>query len=328
MRLNANKLLYYYKRNNWMLHWPAALLYKKVPISKPVFLLGNQGDGITFISRILRRNQAVISISGNYKYWTGADEMATVLELFLPRRLRLSGRLIKTDPHHAKFFQPRSWSYGSDDLYRQYHLTEKDKPSNEEIKKFRLGIQMALQRFGNSNSRFIDKSQVYTLKTRFIQNILKDTNPYFILFTRNPYISCFRAADGKAGDMSRYSSFLSFDERFEICLQHWKNCMQTVLDDSKHLKNFKWFSFEGFIENIEEKTKELCSFLELPFEESMLPAADQSIPFGTKYTERWFPVKKTVNEKYIHKIPSRYFDWAEAYLGDVASLFGYYHPKK
>jgi hypothetical protein len=311
-----------------MLHWPLAGLYKNIHIHKPVFLLGNQGDGITFISRILRRNRDVVSISGNSNYWTGADEMATVLELFLPPRLRLAGRLVRTDPDHPQFFQPRSWSYGSDDLYKQYHLTEHNKPSGREINAFRLGIQMALKRFGNSDSRFVDKSQVYTLKTRFIQEILKDSDPNFVLFTRDPYISCYRAASGKAGDMSRYSSFLSFDERFNVCMEHWKNCMRTVLDDSHYLKNFKWLSLESYIKNIEEKTKELCTFLELSFEESMLPSAEQVIPFGTKYAERWFPVQKTVNEKYIEKIPARYFDQAEEYLGDTAALFGYHHPKK
>lgn len=55
--------------------------------SKPVFLLGNQGGGLTIISRILRRIPNVVSSTGNSNYWSGADEMNSVFGSLLPNEL-------------------------------------------------------------------------------------------------------------------------------------------------------------------------------------------------------------------------------------------------
>ena len=313
---------YYIKRFSWI---PYILFSYKDRIDAPIFLLGNQGDGITFISRILRRNGKIFSISGNSRYWTGADEMCTVCEPFLSKNLRLAGRILKSDPYHPVFSQPRSWSYGSDDLFLKYHNTEKHIQSND-VEKFKKCINIAAFRFGRNGGRFLDKSQVYTLKSRMIQGILKDYDPFFILITRNPYVSCYRAAQGKAGDMKRYASILSFEKRFEIAMQHWKNSMMTILEDSKYLKNFKCYPFEGFLDDVEWHTRDICKFLNIDFDYDMLPRLNQKIPFATKYMMRWFPVNKDVNSKYYREIDSKYFDKVEEFLGEIAEKFGYYHP--
>ena len=172
----------------------------------------------------------------------------------------------------------------------------------------------------------MDKSQVFTLKTRAIQTILASYNPYFVLITRDPYVSCYRAASGSAGDLRRYSNKLSFDERFVVAVQHCKNCYQTVLSDSKYLNNFMVFKFEDFLLDIEMSTKRLCEFVNLYFDSSMLPADGQKIPFATKYPSRWFPIKKDVNSKYLSSIDSKYFDYVEKELGSLAESLGYHRP--
>jgi len=328
MKNQLNSLFYYYKRNNWM-WYPKRFVsdFSNTKIDRPIFFLGNQGDGITLISRFFRRHSQVVSVTGNNKYWTGADEMQRVMELRLPYKLRLSGKTLSTDPHHSKYFQPRSWSYGIDELYQSYHNTEKDFSEKDKVM-FEKAIREPLYRFGNgNNSRFIDKSQVYTLKTRYIQALLDEYEPYFILFTRNPYVTCARAAKGKAGDMNRYK-FLSFDEKFNLCIEHWANCMETVIKDSKYLRNFRVYRFEDFLKEPKKQTKDLCDFLDLNFEEEMLPAPNQFIPFGTKYGKRWYPIKQEINKPYLEKMTDKQLDKVETRCGKMALEFGYHKDWK
>lgn len=326
LRKPANTAYYYWRRNNWMFYvpgwWGAS---KATEIDRPVFLLGNQGDGITLISRFLRRHPQVVSATGNHRYWTGADEMQRSMEYRLPRGLRLSGGLLKTDPPHPRFTMPRSWSYASDDLWEAYHSTEAD-ANPADARRFRKAIAECLHRFGGEGSRFIDKSQVFTLKTRYIQALLDGCDPFFVLITRNPYVSCFRAASGKAGDMARYSSFLSFEERFEICIQHWTNSTRVVLDDSRHLRHFRHWRYEDFLAEPEANTKELCDFIGIDFRKDQLPAAEHRIPFGTKFGDRWHPLRPDNNEAYLKRMSREQLLKVLDRCGGLAEKMGYPFP--
>ncbi|MDG1302228.1 MAG: sulfotransferase [Opitutae bacterium] len=327
MKKYFNTAVYFWRRNSWMFYvpgWFRALAGDR--IDRPVFLLGNQGDGITLISRFLRRHQQVVSVSGNSDYWTGADEMQRAMEYRLPRLLRLSGSFLGTDPKHSSLTMPRSWSYGCDELWEAYHSTEDD--ANEVD---RVGLKRAIgeciHRYSRSiSTRFVDKSQVYTLKSRYIQSLLSESDPYFVLITRDPYASCYRAAMGKAGDMARYSSFLSFEERFELCIQHWKNCMSTILEDSSNLSHFKHWRYEDFLSEPEKNTRELCDFIGLDYQESMLPAPEHTIPFGTRYGDRWYPLRPDNNQAYFDKMTMAQFRQVEAGCGEIAKQFGYTIP--
>ena len=86
---HSNKLLakieyagYIYKRNNWIVdpRWLRSDCFQEeFSLNSPVFLLGTQGGGLTLVSRMLRRNREVVSVTGNNGYWSGADEMQAVL---------------------------------------------------------------------------------------------------------------------------------------------------------------------------------------------------------------------------------------------------------
>ena len=47
---------------------------------------------------------------------------------------------------------------------------------------------------GRRSVRLVDKSQVFTVKVSFLQALLHDCHPIFVLVTRDPYASCQRAA--------------------------------------------------------------------------------------------------------------------------------------
>lgn len=322
---NSEILYYYYKRFSWLLHsWKS---YKNVKIKSPIFFIGNQGDGISFISRVFRRHPDSVCITGNANYWTGADEMATVMELLLPKELRMSGHFRNTEPEHPQFSPPRSWSYACDDLVGSYHKTEDDwTPEIEE--RLKKSMKIALGRFGSDNARFVDKSQIYIVKTRLIQRCLADSSPYFVLITRNPYVTCYRAAKGKAGDLRRYSKFMDFDQLLEISMQHWANSAKIITSDKSYLKKFIHIRFEDFLMEPEKNTRMLCNFLDMDYSDLMLPRANEKIPFGTRFKEKWFPINHEVNSRYLNKIEPEIHERVEAKIGDIAASFGYINPLK
>lgn len=326
----ANYLYYYWRRNNWVLHLRRFFgNYEDVQIDRPIFLVGNQGDGLTLVARMLRRHKAIVSITGNHQYWSGADEMQGVMRCRLPRSLRQGGRFICRDFPHERFTPPRSWSYASDDLIRLYRKTAADY-DDEVAETLRRIIREAIYRFekGESDKRFVDKSQVFTVKMSYVNALLKDTNPHFVLITRNPYAACFRAALGKAGDMKRYARYMSLDERVEVCAQHWSNAMRCVLEDKDKVSNFKAMRFEDFLQEPRESLIELCLFLDLPFLDDLVPSEHHAIPFGSKYPDRWYPLRPDVNKQYLEKIPDKYIEMIYERCQPIAEQFGYAPPKR
>jgi hypothetical protein len=291
-----------------------------VKLDRPIFLLGNQGGGNTFLSRMIRRNSAVVSVGGGNDYWTSADEMQKVYSIYLSGDYKLSDKLMNQDPYNSKFPVPRSWSYGTNELYNSYWKTEMDfVPSKS--RRFIKVIKKSLARYGREGqARFFDKSQVYTLRTRLIQRTLEGANPKFILMTRDPIISSYRAALGKAGDMARYSH-LSLDQKVRFCAEHWNNCMNVCLNDSMHLESFYRLKFEDLIDSPTDQLQRICTFLEIPFELQMLPQENQKIPFATRYMDRWWPIRSDVNKQY--GVPLKYSRVISEICGSTAHKLGY-----
>lgn len=322
-----NIVYYHWRRSNWLVD-PRFYFgnYENTVIEKPIFLIGNQGGGLTLVSRMLRRNPNVVSVTGNHNYWSGADEMQNVFGPVLPAEL--TGIRYKA-PKHPILIPPRSWSYATDELLPAYRKTEQD-ATLELAGRLKKVIRYLLARhFRNTDrpGRFIDKSQVFTVRVSLITELLKECDPKFVLITRNPFVSCYRAAIGKAGDMERYKKFLSFEERLELCTQHWSNSMQCVLEDKKRIDNdILIVQFEEILKHPHEHVKKICEFVELEFSEDMLPQPYHEIHLGTKHKDRWYPLKPDVNEKYLNELSEEDIKIIENRCGHLASKFGYYPP--
>ena len=158
---------------------------------------------------------------------------------------------------------------------------------------------------------------------RFIQALLGDADPYFVLITRNPYAACYRAALGKAIDMQRYAATMSLDERVAYCAQHWANAIGCALEDGPHVNRFKVMRFEDFLQNPEPSLRDLCAFLDLSFDEDMLPQPHHVIPLGSRFRDRWYPLKPDVNEPYLKKISPRHVDIIARRCEPLAQQLGY-----
>ncbi|MFC2165107.1 sulfotransferase [Acidobacteriota bacterium] len=321
----VNGFIYVWKRNNWMLD-PRSYSgrYRHSKIDRPVFLLGTQGGGLTLLSRMLRRNPDVVSVTGNSKYWAGADEMQNVYEPLLPAEL--SGIRLRA-PKHSRYTPPRSWSYACDELIDVYRKSEHDVTDELRLKLSNV-IGIALNRYGKKieNPRFLDKSQVFTVKLAFISELLKDHKPNFIHVTRNPYATCYRAAIGHAADMKRYAKFMDLDERMEICVQHWFNMARCVEEDREKVDNFMRVKFEDLLAFPERVLKVICRFIEIEFMDDMVPQAHHRLPRGIRFPKGWYPLVTNINEKYLTKIPPKYVELVYEKCHELAEMQGYFRP--
>lgn len=292
------------------------------PIDRPIFLLGTQGGGLTLLSRMLRRHPAVVCAAGGSGYWTAADEIQNVYGIVLPAEL--TGLRFKAPPHPV-LTAPRSWTYAADELIGAYRRTEVHANSVARQSLERV-IRFCALRFAGDpyHFRFVDKSQVYTVRVGLIQALLKTCAPRFILVTREPYVSVYRAAEGGAADLRRLRSRLSLQERLELCAQHLGNSMRAVFDDCRRLNlELKVVPFERLLRNPEAVLRDVCEFVGLDFRQELLPAPDQSLPLGSRNLDRWFPLRIAVNERYERELDGRVVDAVNRHAADLVGDLGY-----
>lgn len=302
--------------------WQLAVRDAPRRIDRPIFLLGVQGGGLTLLSRMLRRGGQLVSSGGSASYWTAADEMQNSHGLYLPQEL--SGARWKRPPHPL-FTGPRSWTYAARELYAAYRRGAEQNTSSIEAKLRRV-IKMSLARHAphDSSARFIDKSQTYMLRVGLIYAALQGCDPLFILVPRDPYVSVYRAAIGKAGDMRRLARSLSYEERLGICAEHYGNSIRAVYDDvDKHDLNFHLCQFEELLDDPARVLKEVCAFAGLNFSEEMIPAAHHRIPYGSRYRDRWYPLRRDVNSAYEASIDDHIVTVVNRHCAELFDRLGY-----
>lgn len=320
------RLYYLWKSYEWLV-WPSIFLCgsSRAKIDRPVFLLGVQGGGLTLLARMLRRHPDVVSATGNNRYWAGADEMQNVFGLVLPAQL--TGIRYKP-PHHPVLTPPRSWTYACNELLPLYRNIALDAdPSMAES--FRKTISYCVRKFGLDPecARFVDKSQVFTVKVSLVNRLLDGCDPKFVLVTRDPYVSCYRAAIGKAGDMARLQDVLSYQERLKLCAEHWANSYNSALTDAR-TDNIRMLvvKFEDLLREPEKILRDVCNFAELSYSDDMIPQQYHRLPFGSIYGDRWYPLRREVNMQYQNKIGPEEIGIIDRHCRELAEMFGYQSP--
>lgn len=319
-----NKAYYAYKRNNWMLDFSRLWGdFSHVNIDSPIFLLGTQGGGLTLISRMLRRNKNVVSVTGDHEYWAGADEMQNVLGPLLPASL--TGITHKAPPDQV-FDTPRGWLYATDRLLPLYRNTKEDVSVRSREKLINI-LRWIINRHAPAEKdvRFTDKSQLYTIKVAFLAGLLQGCHPHFLLVIRNPYAVCYRSVT-KAWSLKRLEDRFSFEERLEFAAQHWANSIYSALEDRETVNHFQIVRFEDVLRSPEENVRAICDFVNLEFRQDMLPQPEHSIPFGSRRRTRWFPLRVEVNQKYLTEIKEEHVEIIYKRCGTYAEMFGYAKP--
>lgn len=291
-------LYYYYKRQKWMFSYPFANRLHDNVIQSPIFIVGHQGNGATLVSRIIRRADQVVTFSGNSNYFTGADEMQSGMGICLD--YRLTGLLHKV-PKSNKFGSRRGWSYACDELLPFYKFSEKD--CDLKLKKnLKKCIKTAILSncLSKSNVRFVDKSQSYAIKIPMIMEALSNHAPLFIGIVRNPLAVCWRAAYLKTGLSKEH---FSVEEKLKVAVQHWNNSVECMLKE-RDKNNFILIKIEDIVSNLSESMQSIFSFINVEFKSEYLPHQHDKLPFGTKRSERWYPVRTEINEKYVDSLPN------------------------
>ena len=318
----AERLVYTTRQMSWMADPRSYIKTPALPIDRPIFLLGTQGGGLTLLARMLQRHPDVVSAAGNHHYWTAANEIQNVYGPILPADL--TGLRYKAPPHPV-LTAPRSWTFAARDLFAQYRKTGQDatpelKSALEHI--IRLsGLRHAKDK---QHFRFMDKSQVYSVRAGLIHALLKEHNPRFILVPRDPYVSVYRAAMGKAGDMNRLKDTLSYEERIDICAEHYGNSMRSVLEDCKNDNiPLHILPFETLLHEPEKSLKDVCAFAELDYHAYMLPAKEHKMPYGSRFRDRWYPLRTNVNDGYAEKLKDSDIETVNRYAEDVIEPLGY-----
>ncbi|MFB6273385.1 MAG: sulfotransferase [Salinibacter sp.] len=317
-----NRAWYLWRRNRWMLN-PRSYIssFPEVPIQRPVFLLGVQGGGLTLVSRMLRRHPRIVSVSGNHRYWAGADEIHTVFGPLLPPEL--TGTRYKVPwPDHPLFDPPRSWAYASDELLPYYRKTSQD-ATPELRERLQRVIRMSVAQHAEDpdQAQFIDKSQVYTVRISLVRELLRENYPKFVLVPVNPFASCYRAALGKAQDMYRLRHRLSFLERLDICAQHWKNSMQCALEDRDD--DLMIVKFEDILTDPSRSIGRICEHVEIDYRDDLLPAPNDRVPFGSRFRDRWYPLDPDRALKYKEQASDEELDVIHAQCAEIAAELGY-----
>lgn len=316
-----NSLIYHYKRIKTKV---GVKLIKsgKVEIKKPIFALGTDGGGLTLLSRILFRNKNIIYVGGNYNYWAGADNIFKVLDGMLPSKM--SKKKLKT----KGIIHPYDSLYATEDTLPYYRKDSKDfdiktkKILENIIKKI---IRLNRPKEIDSEIRFMDRSQVFSVQVGFLNKLLEEYNPKFVMLTRNPFAYSWRRLT-KIKEKEAKEKVSSRDY-LKMSAAHWNNNFSAALED-KSDADLEYWRFEDFLRKPEESLKEICNFLDLKFNKEVLPSKSDNIPLGSAYdvyTHKWYPLRPGVNKKYLKEIPKWAIDIVYNTCGELIDEFNYSH---
>ncbi|MFB6212829.1 MAG: sulfotransferase, partial [Candidatus Magasanikbacteria bacterium] len=249
----------------------------------------------------------------NYKYWAGADEMQNVLYKALPESLRFSTE--------------DSWRYATDAKIKEYRKTPEDATSNQSQKIKNLVKKIILLQKPNNNSpfRFIDKSQSFTVKIGFLSELFKDSNPEFVLVTRNPFAMVWL-------DVKKRNNSNSVTKNTKLALEHWDNSFRLALKDKEEYNcNVHVFRFEHILISPKKEMEKICEKINLSYSNSILPKEDDHIPFGSNYDtyyKKWHPLRTNVNDRYLKSIPDKVVSIIAKKSSDLIERFDYNVPIK
>lgn len=315
--------------------WTPRRLYiplNSVGIQRPIFVVGTQGAGLTLLTRMLRRHPQVVMIGGGPSFWAGFDEMdkhphehmnfPDALSLRAPGYKNVTGR----EEEHPLFGLERSWVYATNTLLPVYRKTSED--ANDEIcQALTQKIKKSVRAYATNvhHARFLDKSQSYALKIPLIKTCLPDAQ--FIVQVRNPYVMCWREATARPAHKYRlWKSQPSLEAGLRLAAQHWKNTYQVALHDLKDKPYGLFIRFEDLLAQPEQTLKQTLQFLDLDFRQDLLPQPHHKLPSGSKATEKWYPIRQNVNDKYLRSLTISAAQIIYEEVKEITDIFGYAPP--
>lgn len=294
-------------------------------VKNPTFLLGTNSGGLTLISSIIHRHPQVVYVTGNYKKWAGEDETYNILADSMPNKLK--ARKIPSFPltsvKYGKRKQPGLYAIDQALPFNRMKAEDFDTDTKYRLEK----IIKTIARVNKDESsleplRYVDKSQIFTVKVGLINKLLKEYKPKFVLISRNPFAFCKRELQTLPDE---YEDNLPDHEWIKLFAQQWENSFNSALEDESNA-SLKFFRFEDILKNPKEKIRQLFQFINLDFQERVLPQKEDEIPLGSEhhvFTHKWFPLRPEVNKKHLNKLTKPEIEIIESECGDLADKFNY-----
>jgi hypothetical protein len=261
----------------------------RIPIDRPIFVLGLQGSGTTLISRCLLRHRDVTSMSGNSRYWVATDELGFVRNRMarLPASLWSSSH--RTDLDDLVFGSKHTSVFACNALLPAYRRTAADAREQDAIA-FRRLIREHLCVYAHDprRARFLDKTHTYAVKVGYVDALLDGCDPFFLLALRNPYTACCAAVRRKPPS---WRILPPYDEQLRLVAEHWRNLYRVALEDGATTGRFRAIRFEDFLADPLAAVRAICEFVGLEFDVDLAPQPSHRRPFGTLPSDRkWYPL--------------------------------------
>lgn len=317
----ARKVRYLEQRGKWTRSLARrSAKVDAIPIDRPIFFLGVQGAGLTIVARTLVRSGNVCTASGN-----GANWAQTLDELGLDRARR---RRLPTDLWHAQertdappdaiFGVQHGNAYATDRLLERYRRTAAD-ATRADADAFRRVIREHIRVYAPdpAHARFVDKTQTYTVKAGYVAKLLEGCDPHFVLVTRNPYSMAYRGAVREYAHVE-----LGHEARVRLAAEQWENSYRIALQDGEELDRFSVVRFEDFVEDAVSVVRDLCAFVDLPFDEELVPQPHHTLPRATYPVgdAKWYPLRP---DSWLPRVVEQDAAIIAARCGALAERLGY-----
>ena len=316
----AIKAIRLYRRDRWRYSLRRRLpAVDRVPLDRPIFFLGVQGGGETIVGRCLRRNDAVVSMSGSSSYWTGIDELGVVRNRMAQLPTTLWGCKFRDDVEHPLFGPNHNSVYACDALLPFYRRTGDD-ADEVDGRRFRRLLREHLFVYARDPSRvrFFDKTHTNTVKLPLLAAYLEGCDPFFVLVVRNPYSWCYRAVRRKRPS---HRVALAPEQELRLAAEHWSNSYRIALQDARHVPNVTVVRFEDFVADPEAVVRRLCAVLDLELDPAMVPQAGHRLPFATLPDDRkWYPL---FLDPWLEKVGEREAEVIASVCEPLATELGY-----
>jgi len=85
--------------------------------------------------------------------------------------------------------------------------------------------------------------------------------------------------------------------------------------------------FEDILSSPHESVARLCDFVGLDFDDDMLPQPHHRLPLGTRFEEKWHPLRPEVNRQYLARLTEEHIEVIAARCEAIARDLGYPRPR-
>ncbi|HEY8793110.1 MAG TPA: sulfotransferase [Gaiellaceae bacterium] len=320
LRTVAIKAERWRRRDRWRRSlWRYLASVDRIPLDRPIFVLGMQGGGTTLVARCLLRHPEVVSMSGGSDYWVATDELG-----FVRNRMRRLPPTLWSSAHRDDLDHPivgteHASVYASNLLLAEYRNTAEDANAADSARFVRiLKEHVAVYAHDPQTARFLDKTHTYTIKIPYLDRLLEAHEPFFLLVVRNPYTMVFRAVRRKP---PAWGTDMTYEDRLRLVAQHWSNSMRLALDDGRQTGRFVALRFEDFLQKPDEVIQSVCNAVGLTYDDDLVPRASHRMPFATlPWDRKWFPLQ---GDQWRDKVGDTEARIVEEECGEVAEQLGY-----